>query len=56
MSKTKTILVGNGQDVSVVFVLPVVINLQEHRYEVYTLVSEIHDNVDMVIGIKMCMK
>ena len=23
-----------------------------HRYEIYTLVSEIHKNVDMVLGIK----
>ena len=34
------------------FVIPVVINLHEHRFEVYTLVSEIHDNVDMVMVIK----
>ena len=28
------------------------INLHEHRFEGYTLVSEIHDNTDMVMGIK----
>ena len=25
-----------------------------HRFEIYTLVSEIHENVDLVLGIKMC--
>ena len=38
--------------IGVLFVISVVINLQGHRYEVYTLVSEIHDNVDMVMEIK----
>ena len=28
------------------------INLHEYRFEVYILVSEIHDTVDKVIGIK----
>ena len=46
MPKTKNILVGNGQYIGVLFVIHVVINLQ------HTLVSEIHDNVDMVMGIK----
>ena len=25
---------------------------QNHRFEIFTLVSEIHENVDLVIGIK----
>ena len=29
------------------------INLQGHRFEVYTLVSETHDNVDIIIRIKI---
>ena len=37
---TKNILVGNDQYKGVLFVIPVVINLQEHRSEVHTLVSE----------------
>ena len=52
----KNILVGNGQYIGVLFVIPVVIDLHRHRLEVCTLVSEIHDNVDMVMGIKMSMK
>ena len=34
------------------FVIPVIMAIQNHRSEIFTLVSEIHDNVDLVIGIK----
>ena len=51
-SKTQTIQVGNGQYVGVLFVIPVIIEICSHRLEVFTLVSEIFDNVDMVLGIK----
>ena len=40
-SKTKRIQVGNGQFVSVLFVIPVIIDVHRHRFEIYTLVSEI---------------
>ena len=51
-SKTQRIQVGNRQYVSVLFVIPVITNIHSHRFEIYTLVSEIHENVDMVLGIK----
>ena len=51
-SKTQRIQVGNGQCVSVLFVIPVIIDVHRHRFEIYTLVSEIHENVDLVLGIK----
>ena len=51
-SKTQRIQVGNGQYVGVLFVIPVIIEICGHRLEVFTLVSEIFDNVDMVLGIK----
>ena len=51
-SKTQRILVGNGQYVSVLFVIPVIIDVHRHRFEIYTLVSEIHENVYLVLGIK----
>ena len=34
------------------FVIPVIIEICCHRLEVFTLVSEIFHNVDMVLGIK----
>ena len=48
----KKIQVGNGQYVSVLFVISVIIDIHRHRFEIFTLVSEIHDNVDLVMGMK----
>ena len=33
-------------------VIPVIIEIHGHRFEIFTLVSEIHDNVDLVMGMK----
>ena len=43
---------GNSQCVSVLFIIPVIVDIHGHRFEIYTLVSEIHENVDLVLGIK----
>ena len=51
-SKTQRIQVGNGQCVSILFIILVIIDVHGHRFEIYTLVSEIHANVDLVLGIK----
>ena len=51
-SNTQRIQVGNGQYVSVLFVIPVIVDIHRHRFEIFTLVSEIHDNVDLVMGMK----
>ena len=51
-STTRRIQVGNGQYVRVLFVIPVIITIQKHRFEIFMLVSEIHENVDLVLGIK----
>ena len=51
-SHTHRIQVGNGQYVRVLFVIPVIINIHGHRFENYTLVSEIHENIDLVLGIR----
>ena len=32
--------------------MPIIVNLSGHIFEIYTLVSEIHENVDLVLGIK----
>ena len=49
---TQRIQVGNGQCVSVLFIIPFIIEVHGHRFEIYTLVSEIHKNIDLVLGIK----
>ena len=51
-SATTRIQVGNGQYVGALFVIPVILTIQSHRFKIFTLVSEIHEDVDLVIGIK----
>ena len=46
-SNTQRIQVGNGQYVSVLLVI-----IHRHRFEIFTLVSKIHDSVDLVMGMK----
>ena len=46
------IQVGSGQCFSVLFIIPVIIEVHDHIFEIYTLASEIHKNVDLVLGIK----
>ena len=51
-STTQRIQVRNGQCGSVLFITPVIVDIHGHRFQIYTLVSEIHENVDIVLGIK----
>ena len=55
-STTKRIQVGNRQYGGLLFVIPVIITIQKHRFEVFSLVSEMHENVDLVLGIKNLFK
>ena len=41
-----------GQYVAVLFVILIIVDIHGHRFEVFTLLSEIHDNVDLVLGMK----
>ena len=51
-SKTQRIQVANGQYVSILFVIPIIVIISGHIFEIYTLVSKIHENIDLVLGIK----
>ena len=51
-SKTQRIQVESGQYIGVLFIIPEVIHIHAHRFEIFTLVSEIHGIVDLVLGIK----
>ena len=51
-SNTQRIQVGNRQYASVLFVIPVIVDIHRHRFEIFTLVSEIHDIVELVMGMK----
>ena len=55
-SKMQRIQIGNGQYVSILFIIPVIIDVHGHRFEIYTLVSEVHQNVDLVPGINNVFK
>ena len=51
-SKIQRIQVGDGKFVSALFIIPVILDIHGHRFEVYILVSEIYENIDLVLGIK----
>ena len=38
------------------FIIPVIIDVHRYRFEIYALVSEIHENVDLALGIKNVFK
>ena len=56
LPNTQIIKVGNGQYVGILFVILVIVNIHGHRFEIFTLVSEIHENVDLALGIKNIFK
>ena len=41
-----------GQHVTILFVIPIIVSISSHIFEIYTLVSEIHENINLVRGIK----
>ena len=51
-SNTQRIQVRNVQYGGVLFVIPVIVNVHSHRFEMFTLVSEMYENVDLVLGTK----
>ena len=51
-SKTQRIQVANGKHISVLFIITIVIDIHSHRFKIFTIVSEMHENVDIVLGIK----
>ena len=51
-SATRHLQVGNGALVPALFVIPLVFKIQGHIFEVYTLVSEIQDKMDLILGVK----
>ena len=48
-SKTQRIQLENEQYVSII---PIVKDKHGHRFEIFTLILEIHENVNLVLGIK----
>ena len=51
-SAIRHLQVGNGALVPALFVIPLLFKIKGHKFEVYTLVSEIQDKMDFILGIK----
>ena len=51
-SRTQRVQAGNGQFISVLLIIPIIVDIHGHRFKIYTLVSEIDKNIDLVLGIK----
>ena len=51
-SKIRNLQVGNGELVAALFVIPFVFKIGGHLFEVYTLVSEIQQTMDLILGVK----
>ena len=55
-SKIRNLQVGNGELVAALFIIPFVFKIGEHLFEVYTLVSEIQQSMDLILGVKNMFK
>ena len=51
-STVKNLQVGNGELVATLFVIPFAFKIGKHMFEVYTLVLEIQQNMDIILGVK----
>ena len=51
-SAIRHLQVGNGALVPALFVIPLVFKINGHNFEVCTLVSEIQDKMDLILGVK----
>ena len=51
-SMVKNLQVGNGELVATLFVIPFIFKVGKHMFEVYTLVPEIQQNMDIILGVK----
>ena len=51
-STIRNLQVGNGEFVAALFVIPLVLKIYGHLFEIYTLVSEIQWSMDLIFGVK----
>ena len=49
---SKGIIVGNGQLVPVMFIIPVTCSIQDHVFKIFTMVADIHEGIDLVFGLR----
>ena len=51
-SPCKAIMVGSGQCMSVLFVIPIITSIGSQVFEIFTTVCDIHDRMDLVFGMQ----
>ena len=51
-TRAKSITVGNGEKVPILFAIPLQIHIQGHLFEIFTLISQIQPSMDIILGIK----
>ena len=51
-TQAKTIVVGNGDKVDILFAIPTIIRIEDHVFEIFTLVAEIQPSIDIIFGMK----
>ena len=49
---SKGIIVRNGQLVSVMFIIPITSSIQGHVFEIFTMVADIHEGIDIVFRLR----
>ena len=45
-------MVGSGQCIPVLFVVPIIVTIGTHTFEIFTTVCDIHDGMDLVFGMQ----
>ena len=48
----RNLQVGNGELVATLFAIPFIFKIGNHLFEIYTLVSEIQQNMNIILGVK----
>ena len=51
-SMLRNLQVGNGELVATLFVIPFIFKIGNHLFKIYTLVSEIQQIMDIILGVK----
>ena len=49
---SKGIIVGNGQFVPVMFIIPATCSIQDHVFQILTMVADIHEGIDLVFELR----
>ena len=48
----KGIIVGNGQLLPVMFIIPLTYSILDHVFEIFIMVADIHEGIDLVFGLR----